>query len=179
VPVEEPALRHINSHLKGPCEQVISVLRSIAAGEAIDERIRRLAAVHTRRLRVLFDQAALFEHPLLDELRDAIDAAEARGVDVTIHIGERLPCPQPADTTALGAPLAALLARARGTARISITAPAGAIVASIVCQTEPGDITARNCTITVDGAQIETIALDDTVWSTVRMSAKMVVRHGN
>lgn len=176
-PVHQPDRPDNKSRLTEPYEDIIAVLRSIAAGEEIDERIRRLATLHTRRLRVLFDQAALVNHPLLDALRDDIDAAEARGVDVNVLLGDRLPCFAAADLAALSAQLGALLARARRSARLSITAPAGSLVASIVCQTDPDEAASPQPAIVVDGIVTETVMVGDTMWVTARPDAAKASHH--
>lgn len=168
------------SRTQALCDEIMPVLRSIAAGEVIDDRIRRLAAAHTRRLRALFDQAASLDNPLLDDLRDAIDAAEARGVAVDIHLGDKLSIPPATELAALTAPLMAVLAHAHGTAQLSIATFAETVVASIVCQIRPGDTAATNAAINAaDGTEVETVVLDDTVWVTVRRNAKTVMHHGN
>ena len=91
----ETTFHHLSGSTHALLEDIIPVLRRIASGAPIDGRARRLAAVHTRRLRALFDQATRFEHPLLTELRNAIEAAEARGVVVTVHLATTCLCPTP------------------------------------------------------------------------------------
>ena len=148
---------------------IAPLLRTLAAGTPADAAVRRQAQLEYQRLRTLFDQSSSFEHALLRELRPAVDAAQDRGVDVSITAGRSLPAIS--DTAARG--LALLTDRAldatTGKARITLTAESNALELSVLCQ----GMRHFDAAVALDAGDVGESAittLDDSVWITVRHS---------
>jgi hypothetical protein len=132
----------------------------------VDNAMRRTAKTESRRLRALFGQSAIYEHPLLAQLRAAIDAADERGVDVSVEIEGALPRVSESDVHDIAAPLIEALTATDSTARVTILTLEDMMMASIVCRS----FTAANVLqlgMRV-GAHVDVVDLDRTVWVTVR-----------
>lgn len=141
---------------------VFPVLQTLSTG-AIDAETRRRARLESRRLRLYIFQSRTFSHPLVAELRTAIDAADRRGVIVTINADSDLPQLDEHARHRVLAPLRIALAYARQRARIGLTVAGGDLIASIVCDTTgpaPHD-TYRT------GPHVEVTSIGDSVWVSV------------
>lgn len=149
---------------------VVPLLEGLAATQPIDESFRRRARVECQRMRVLFDQSASFDHPLLQQLRPAIDAAEERHIDVSVHVEGGVPPLDAATIDRVVEVLACGLRESTTWARIALISDAHGLNASIVCPdlSEPGKFT--HCPLVVSGDLRLTIA-DDIAWLTMQCSA--------
>lgn len=151
------------------------LLRGLADGRPIDAALRRRAQLETQRMRVLFDQSASFDHPLLRALRPAIDAAEERGVDVSLHIEGSLPELAPVDVDLMAAAVGRALDIAGESARIAITGGPNGVVVSIVCHGVTGDLAQYP---ELAGGDIELTVHGDAAWLTIRSEAGEGDRQG-
>ncbi|SHT78400.1 Signal transduction histidine kinase-like protein [Mycobacteroides abscessus subsp. abscessus] len=147
-------------------ETIGPLLLVLADGVPINAAMRRQAQLEYQRLRELFDRSSSFEHALVRELRPFVDAAQARGVDVSTTAESTLP---PIDETAARR-LALLMDQAlnmtTSTARITLTAESDVLEVSILCHGVRHPDTPTNFDGGEDGIEITT--LDGTVWITVR-----------
>lgn len=144
------------------------MLSALAENQPIDAAFRRRAQLETQRMRVLFDQSASFDHPLLRTVRRAIDAAEERGVDVSLHIEGALPDLAAAEMDPMAEALGHALDVTSASARIAITAGPDGVLASIVCQGLTDDL--AQWPELRDG-DVELTAHDDIAWLTIRRGA--------
>ena len=67
------------------------LLSGLADGAPVDAETRSRAQLEYQRLRTLFDQSSSFEHVLLRELRPRVDAAQNRGIAVSVDVQGTLP----------------------------------------------------------------------------------------
>ncbi|OHT89059.1 sensor histidine kinase [Mycobacteroides saopaulense] len=149
-------------------ERIRPLLTALRTTTPFDTQLRQELRAEYQRLRVLFDQSATFDHPLLQALRPTIDSAVDRGVEIAVHTLGR---PNPisgTDAQELARPLAWALAQANGWARITLTTDRNELEVSIIFRaslnfSEP---TTTNDTIGADKILIR----GDTVWLTVHQS---------
>lgn len=112
---------------------IVPLLAHLSGQQPLDEAFRRSARVQCQRMRVLFDQSSSFDHPLLQQLRPAIDNAEARHVDISVHIDGAMPeLEQTAIDRVVGG-LRYAMELARTSARIALVSSNDELTASIVC----------------------------------------------
>lgn len=131
----------------------------------VDEAMRRRANTESRRLRALFAQSAAFDHPLLAQLRAAIDAADERGIDASIDVQGALPRVSETEAHHIAAPLIAALIATETSARVTILTFDSLLIASIVCR----DVTKVGVRALDSGVNdVDVVELDGTVWVTVR-----------
>ncbi|CAM3654879.1 ATP-binding protein [Mycobacterium frederiksbergense] len=112
---------------------VVPLLEHLAGQQPLDEPFRRRARVECQRMRVLFDQSASFDHPLLQQLRPAIDGAEARHVDISVHVDGTVPQLEQAVIDRVVAVLGYAMELSRTSARIALVSSSDGLTASIVC----------------------------------------------
>lgn len=141
---------------------VIPLLRALSRGEPVTSEMRRRARAESRRLRTLFDRLRA-DHPLLFEIRSLIEAAEDRGVEVTVHFDGDLPPYDPADVDRIVRRFEQVIALATVSARVVVTAAADEVTVSVVCEVAPGD---AGRDIDVDGAEL--MWSGQTAWLTIR-----------
>jgi hypothetical protein len=119
-------------------DNVVPLLEMLTRGDHVDPAIQRRARAECRRLRALFDQASIFEHPLMQRLRPLIDKAEARHVDVVTDLSGTLPDLDDDQIDALVAPLADVLDHAASSARVVLSGADDEVEISIVIDTTSG-----------------------------------------
>ncbi len=90
---------------------------------AADPALQAACVIESARLRRMFGGNDQSGHPLVEELRPVIDAAEHRGVAVALHVSGELPTLTPADRTRLLSAPVTLLTAARTRARVVFTGP--------------------------------------------------------
>jgi hypothetical protein len=115
-------------------EDTRALLLALAEGRAgpEDPAVRRSCAVAAARLRRLFAESDDVPDPLVHELRACADIAERRAVRVDIETVGRLPEVPGATRRAFGETAIDVLARARGHARITLSAEDGGVAVAIV-----------------------------------------------
>ena len=129
---------------------VVPLLEELTRGEPVTADMQLRARAECRRLRTLFDQAGTFDHPLMQQIRPLIDAAEDRRIDVVIDVCGTLPDLTEAQIAALATPLGDVLRRASNSARIVVTAADSEVEVSAVVDTAgDGAAPAR-----LDGAEV-------------------------
>jgi hypothetical protein len=147
-------------------DNVLPLLQALSAGRAVDAGLQRRARAEARRLRALFDQASTFDHPLMREVRQLVDAAEARHVDVAVDTAGHLPQLSTTEFSGLLGPLARILAATTVSARVVIQADQQEISASVVC------IGTSNATaVSADGdatSDLDVVESGDMVWYLIR-----------
>ncbi len=148
-------------------DTIAPLLRALAAGAPADAVMQRQAQIEYQRLRTLFDQASPFEHTLLRALRPVVDAAQDRGVDVSVTAERALPAIGDAAVRALAQLTDQALRATTDTARITLTAEAKTLELSILCHGVPHCDTAIRCD-TDDAGEVVVTTLDNSVWITVR-----------
>lgn len=111
---------------------VFPLLQTLSTG-VIDAETRERSRLESRRLRLYIFQSRTFSHPLVAELRAAVDQADRRGVIVTINTDNDLPPLDEPTRREVLAPLLEALAHAHDQARIGLTVAGGELIASIVC----------------------------------------------
>lgn len=148
-------------------DTIAPLLRALAAGAPADAVMQRQAQIEYQRLRTLFDQASPVEYPLLRELRPVVDAAQDRGVDVSVTAERTLPAISDAATRRLAVLTAQVLDATTGRARITLTAESTALELSILCHGIRHFDTATALDAGEVGDSVIT-TLDDAVWITVR-----------
>ncbi|KUI25817.1 hypothetical protein AU196_22350 [Mycobacterium sp. IS-1742] len=140
---------------------VVPLLQRLSDGEPVTESMQREARAESRRLRALFDQSKTFANPILRRLRPAIDAAEARGVDVTVDTGGALPPLDDAAAAALAVPLDTVLSADISSAHVVLGTAGDSVTLSVVCRgvADPNPLAAA-----VTGQGGDVVVTDDTVW---------------
>ena len=102
------------------------LLQCLSDCAPIDSATRRHVQNEYRNLRTLFDQAATFDHPLLARVRPLIDAAESRGLDVTLQLESKLPIVDDGMANEMAHTIGVALSAATTYARITLSGtPAG------------------------------------------------------
>ncbi|WP_409431324.1 sensor histidine kinase [Mycobacterium sp. SMC-16] len=146
---------------------IAPLLVALADGAPADNAVQRRAQLEYQRLRALFDQSSSFDHALLRELRPVVDAAQNRGIDVSITAERTLPAIS--DTAARRFALLTdqALSATTGKARITLTAESNALELSILCHGVRHLDTASALDAGDFGESVVT-TLDDAVWITVR-----------
>ncbi|BBY73217.1 hypothetical protein MPRF_01160 [Mycolicibacterium parafortuitum] len=145
---------------------VVPLLEELTRGEPVDTDMQLRARAECRRLRTLFDQAGTFDHPLMQQIRPLIDAAEDRRIDVVIDVCGTLPDLTQEQIATLTTPLRDVLRRASNSARIVVTATGGEVEVSAVVDTaddgaEPAGL---------DGAEV--IVLGRELWCLIVSGAR-------
>lgn len=149
-------------------DSVLPVLRRLSGGEPVNERLQDQARAESRRLRVLFDQALTFEHPLMAALRPIIDDAEARGVGVTVGVSGTLPEIPSHHVDGLLASVEEVLSLAVGTARLTIHGCGEGVSLSVVVSQMSGAL--RGAESAGGAVTVETIESDAATWFLIRLS---------
>lgn len=111
---------------------VVPLLDALTRGEHLDQDTQLRARAENRRLRALFDQAATFDHPLMQRVRPLIDDVEARRVDVVIDLSGPLPELADEQIDALIRPLRTVLDLAATSARVVLTTASDQAEISVV-----------------------------------------------
>jgi len=142
-------------------DNVVPLLETLSRSGAVDDGLQRRARAESRRLRALFDQATTFDHPLMQQLRPVIDAAEARQIDVVVDLAGELPELTDDEITSLVDPVTRLLMAAATSARLVVTAGPEDINVSIVCDAEEPVADDINTDV---ADHIEVMATDGKVW---------------
>ncbi|KAB7754054.1 sensor histidine kinase [Mycolicibacterium mucogenicum] len=143
------------------------LLCTLADGKPVDAETRRRAQLEYQRLRTLFDQSASFEHVLLRELRPRIDAAQNRGLAISVDVQGTLPAMDVPTARRLARLVDQVLQAAASPARITVTAESAAVELSVMCQrAQHADLPTKSSVDDEDEFDLTT--LDDTVWITVR-----------
>lgn len=149
---------------------VVPLLEHLCTQQPSDESFRRSARVECQRMRVLFDQSASFDHPLLQQLRPAIDDAESRQVDVSVHIDGAMPSLDQTAIDRVVGVLAYALELSHTSARIALASDDRGLTASIVCPEI--DDAERLPDLLPEGADdLELTIAGDMAWLTIRCGA--------
>lgn len=149
----------------GLIDAVVPLLEELAASGHAHAALRRSARAESRRLRALFHQSRTFDHPVMQHLRPAVDAAEARHVDVTMEVSGVLPEIGPDDLHRLLAPLRSALSADMSSAHVVLSAVADGLSLSVVCRgVEDPDGTTS---LIDDQPDVDTVVLEDVVWIVV------------
>lgn len=143
---------------------VFPLLQTLSTG-AMDADIRWRARIESRRLRLYIFQARTFGHPLVADLRPAIEEADARGVVVSLNADNDLPWLDHEQRRRLLEPIEAALARAVEHARLGLTVVPGELIASILCDDDGTGIEPRPGT--AEQPRIEVTEIGGTVWISV------------
>jgi signal transduction histidine kinase len=145
---------------------VVPLLETLGRGRPADDELQRRARAESRRLRVLFDQASAFDHPLMQQLRPALDDAAVRHVDVVVDLSGGLPHLDDSGIAALIEPLTKVLNASTASARIVLCTAPQEITASIVSQQteDPEGIAAK----LIGAGYVDVVTTDETVWLLVR-----------
>lgn len=143
---------------------VFPLLQTLSTG-AMDADIRWRCRIESRRLRLYIFQARTFGHPLVAELRPAIEEADGRGVVVSLNADNDLPRLDLEQRRQLLDPIESALRRAVAHARVGLTVIPGELIASIVCDDDGMGIEPRPGT--AEQPRIEVTELGNTVWISV------------
>lgn len=143
---------------------VFPLLQTLSTG-TIDADIRWQARIESRRLRLYIFQARTFGHPLVSDLRPAIEDADARGVVVSLNADNDLPRLDREQRRRLLQPIQQALARASEHARLGLTMVPGELIASILCDSDGLGIEPRSGN--ADEPRIEVTEIGGTVWVSV------------
>lgn len=153
-------------------DNVVVLLQELGESGRVTTDLQRRSRLESRRLRALFDQAATFDHPLMQRVRRLVDAAEATDVDVVIDLAGELPPLRADDIEALVTPLTGLVRETYATARLVVAGTPHEVSVSIVCD----GIGAQSPTVTelAREDEVEVVSTDDSVWLLVRRELPMV-----
>ncbi|WP_433387147.1 hypothetical protein [Micromonospora sp. KLBMP9576] len=128
--------------VSGAAEEVLAELADGRADPA-DPDVQRRAVLAAARLRRLIAESDDVPDPLLHELRAAVGVAERNGLPIDlVTIGSPPPLPVQVRRR-LADPLTAILADARGWARLTVVADADEVVVGLVTPDRAGDDTAE------------------------------------
>ncbi|OBF29140.1 ATP-binding protein [Mycobacterium sp. ACS4331] len=118
-------------------DNVLPLLRELSTGAPVTRDLQRRARAESRRLRVLFDQATAFGHPLMQHLRTLVDEAEARGVEVQVDLAGDLPDLADEQIEEFAVPLQRAAEAAQTFLRLVVSGAPEAVSVSIVCDPGP------------------------------------------
>lgn len=144
---------------------ITPLLEQLCDCTRISARQRRRANTHYQRLRALFDQSRSFEHTALQYLRRVVDAAQARGQTVTIHIAGPLPELSSTAAQQLSRHVAQTLEATTADARIALTTTPTELEISVVLTNVP--LSQRQRLTDLDNHQRQITTSADTVWATI------------
>ncbi|WP_157171968.1 sensor histidine kinase [Nocardia higoensis] len=124
--------------------------------------VRAACLIESARLRRLFAQVDMQDHPLVAQLTPAVDAAEKRGVNVAVDIEPNLPeLPEHLGPVLLNAPVQ-VLAAARGKARVVVSTDDAGLSISVLGDCDP---IAGLASADLGGGVTQTVTLlGDTLW---------------
>ncbi|GAB3217585.1 hypothetical protein GCM10027535_08590 [Mycolicibacterium hippocampi] len=148
-------------------DNVVPLLDALARGHEVDPEMQLRARTECRRLRVLFDQAAAFDHPLMQEIRTLIDLAESRQVEVVVDLGGTIGDLGTDQIASLVTPLGDVLQHANSYARVVVTTSGGLIELSIVC-----DVTSDLAKLRRRLGHTELVVAGNEIWCLVRISGR-------
>ncbi|MGK2882550.1 MAG: sensor histidine kinase, partial [Mycobacterium sp.] len=143
---------------------VFPLLQTLSTG-SVDADIRWRCRIESRRLRLYIFQTRTFGHPLVADLRPAIEDADGRGVVVSLNADNDLPRLDREQRRKLLEPIEAALGRAIAQARVGLTVVPGELIASIICDDDGAGIDPRPGT--PEEPRIEVTEIGDTVWISV------------
>lgn len=143
---------------------VFPLLQTLSTG-SMDADIRWRCRIESRRLRLYIFQARTFGHPLVADLRPAIEDADGRGVVVSLNADNDLPRLDREQRRKLLEPIEAALGHAVAHARVGLTVVPGELVASIICDDDGMGIDSRPGT--AEEPRVEVTEIGDTVWVSV------------
>jgi hypothetical protein len=150
---------------------VMPLLRDLAGGVVPTPEVRRQARAESRRLRTLFDQLRN-DHLLVFEMRAVFEAAEDRGVEVTVHFDGDLPHLEQPDVDKIVDAVARLIAIATVSVRVVVSAADREITVSVVCEVAPED---EGLELELDG--VDLTWSDRTAWMTIRHRIATMTDH--
>jgi hypothetical protein len=125
----------------GQLGATLPLLVGLADGalDPADQGTRRRCALAATQLRRLFAENDDVPDPLVHEVAACVDAAERRGVDVSLAVsGTAVPIPTVVRRE-LTAPLVVALSHARTRARVSVLRTAEEVRVAVLADTEPGE----------------------------------------
>jgi hypothetical protein len=157
--------RHRYAALVG---HIVPLLEEFSRATSFDGDLARRARAQSRQLRALFDQYKTFDHPLMQQLRPAVDAAERNHVEIAVDLSGQLPELGAEQISRLATPVARALAADIDAAHLVVSAEADDLSVSVVCRgvREPQDLAAG---LAADG-DAEITTLEDTVWMIISHS---------
>jgi hypothetical protein len=152
-------------------DNVVPLLQRLSTGDPVTHALQREARAESRRLRALFDQTKTFEHSLLRQLRPAVDAVEARGIDVVVDVSGELGLLGPEDVRRLVDPVCQALSGDMSSAHVVVSAGPGTLSLSVVCRgvADPAAAAERAA-----GSGAEVIAMAETVWVIVEYPPRSI-----
>ncbi|WP_396910868.1 sensor histidine kinase [Mycolicibacterium sp.] len=153
-------------------DNVVVLLQELGESGRVTEDLQRRSRLESRRLRALFDQAATFDHPLMQRVRRLVDDAEAGDVDVVIDLAGELPPLTDEDIESLVAPLTELVRETHSAARLVVTGAPDEVSLSIVCDgIGPGSPLVGRLART---EAVDVVSADDSLWVLVRRALPLV-----
>jgi histidine kinase/DNA gyrase B/HSP90-like ATPase len=147
-------------------QRVVPFLVKLSNGDPVDSRLRQRALVESRSIRTFLDQQASGEHPLLQALRPAMDAAIQRNVDVTVHVESGLPTLTEADVNRLAPVVAQIFGNCTQTLRFVLTCVGDELIVSAVCRGYRGE--PEGTPDAPPAANLDVVSHDDATWFTIR-----------
>ena len=147
-------------------DNVLPLLRVLQSSQPVTEDVQRRARAESRRLRALFDQSTMFDHPLMRCVRPLVDNAERRHIDVSIDMSGELPELRPDGTDVVVQPLSHILAANASSVRLVVTGNAEESTVSAVCgnMTDPDELIER----LQDHPGVQILRSDPLVWFLIR-----------
>lgn len=153
-------------------ENVVNVLRELTQDEPVNVDLARRARIESRKLRMLFDQSSTFDHPLMREVRRAVDTAEDRGVSVTMAV-----CGQPPEHIAesqiisMTSTLEQILQACQGSVRLTVADDGDRLSISVVCEETDPAATLITEDSNRHGASVEYAGTGSTAWFLIQPSS--------
>jgi hypothetical protein len=152
-------------------QRVEPVMLKLSNGEPVDPVLRKRALVESQRIRTLLDQQASREHPLLDAMRPALDAATHRDVDVTVHVQSGLPTLGEDDVEQLVKDISRILGNCTESLRVVLSCISNEFMVSIVCRGYNGVLNGEHGA--PKAGSVEVVSHDDATWFTIRHPVPM------
>ncbi len=143
---------------------VVPLLELLGTDAPVDGGVQRRARAETRRLRALFEESKTYDHPTVMQLRPVFDAAEARGVEVSVVVSGDLPVRATDEPSSLAGPVQCALGFAMMSAHVVLTVVPDGLVISAVCR-EVADVTGLQAALAGYPGTDVTVA-GNTVWLT-------------
>jgi hypothetical protein len=145
---------------------VIPLLIELSRGRPVDARLQQQARAESQRIRTLLDRASGFDHPLLQALRPAVDAATNRNVEVDVQVHSKLPDIGQADTEQLTEAISHILDKCAVGARLVLTSTSEELIVSVVGRSHTSGPVDEEPTVGIGTHEV--VSLSGTTWLTIR-----------
>lgn len=170
--VSEALQAEYSRRYAGLIENIVTVLRELTRDKPVNADLARRARIESRKLRMLFDQSSTFDHPLMRQVRQAVDTAEDRGVSVTLAVCGQLPDHlAESQIASMSSTLEQILQACRGSVRLAVADDGDCLSISVVCEDPDHAVRLIAEDFTRSMATVEYVETGPTAWFLIQTSS--------